>query len=51
MRKDKRTEESITTRIRHDKEVFKIVKCDYVVDANKNLGEVVELVKYIINLK
>lgn len=51
MKKDNRTEEIITTRIENDKEVFKIVECDYVIDANKNLQEVVELVKDIINSK
>lgn len=51
MRIDNRTEESIITRIDNDRETFKIVECDYTIDANKSLEQVVDLVKCIINFE
>jgi guanylate kinase len=39
--------EKVEKRIRHDQEAFKIIKCDYVVDANQPIDEVVRLVKQI----
>lgn len=51
MKKDNRTEECIKARIENDKETFKIVECDYIVDGNKSLEEVVELIENIISLK
>lgn len=42
------TRKHINERKYHDREAFKLVPCDYVIDANKELDEVVELVKEII---
>jgi guanylate kinase len=39
----------IQQRIKHDKESFKIIPCDYVVDANRKLEEVLMNVRKIIN--
>jgi guanylate kinase len=38
-------------RIEHDKEVFKIVLCDYVIDANRGIKEVLQDVKEVIRSK
>jgi guanylate kinase len=36
-------------RLEHDKEAFKLIKCDYIVDANGSIEEVVSMVRGIIN--
>lgn len=49
MKRDNRTLESINNRIKNDREAFRIVECDYVIDANKELEKVVETVREIIS--
>ena len=51
MEKDNRTKESIIARIENDREIFKIVECDYTIDANKSIDKVVALIRHIIDLK
>lgn len=41
-------DEDIVDRIKNDRQVFKIVSCDYVVDANRSIEEVLEDVKSLI---
>lgn len=45
---DKQARELTRRRIRHDKEAFRVVNCDYVVDAERTIEEVLEDVKRII---
>ena len=40
----------ICERIKKDKELFKTCKCDYVIDTNRRIEEVVDLVKQVIGL-
>lgn len=40
----------INDRIRHDKEIFSTCKCDYVVDANREVDEVLTDIKQVIEL-
>jgi guanylate kinase len=50
MEKDNRALDSINDRIENDREAFRIVECDYVVDANKELEDVVKAVREVIKL-
>jgi len=42
--------ETSRERIKHDKEAFKIVSCDYCIDANRSIEEVLKDVKSIIDM-
>lgn len=44
----KRDPKSVTDRIKHDREAFKIVECDYSVDANRYVEEVLKDIKSLI---
>lgn len=46
--KEERGIEEAQRRIKHDKEKFKLVRCDYVVDTNRRIEEVYNDIKYII---
>jgi guanylate kinase len=41
-------DEAIYSRIKHDKKAFKIIQCDYVVDSNRSLEEVLSDIENII---
>lgn len=41
---------SVVDRIKHDKEAFRIVSCDYVVDANRPVQEVLEDIMTLIEM-
>ncbi|APM40118.1 AAA family ATPase [Clostridium kluyveri] len=43
-----RDPETVRDRLKNDKEVFKIIQCDYVVDSNRKVEEILEDVKSII---
>ncbi|MFL0196925.1 AAA family ATPase [Clostridium sp. WILCCON 0269] len=42
------TQQEVYRRIKYDRDVFKIIKCDYVIDANRSIEEVLEDIKRII---
>lgn len=44
-----RDPKSVVERLKHDKEVFKVIECDYVVDGNREVNEVLEAIKKILN--
>lgn len=43
--------EKISKRIKHDHEVFKVIECNYVVDTNRSIEEVVKTVSEILKSK
>lgn len=49
--KETRGIEEAQRRIEHDKEKFKVVRCDYVVDANRSIADVYNMVKEILRLE
>lgn len=45
----RRDPQSAKDRIKHDREIFKVVQCEYVVNNNENIEDTVKLIKQIID--
>ncbi|OOM80107.1 AAA family ATPase [Clostridium sp. BL-8] len=45
----KRDPQSVKDRIEYDREIFKIVQCEYVINNNENIDDTVKLIKQIID--
>ncbi|EHI99650.1 guanylate kinase/L-type calcium channel region [Clostridium sp. DL-VIII] len=45
----KRDPQSVKDRIEYDREIFKIVQCEYVINNNENIDDTVKLIKQIVD--